>query len=250
MSKKGKKRAKGQSSRPVAKKPAPLTPWQRLRTNPVHRLGLIALVVVALGALTWGAIGLSAARRGSTSTAKATATATVQADVRTWSAPPAMTIDPSKHYTATIVTEKGDIVIELYPAEAPVTVNSFVFLARQGFYDGVTWHRVLPGFVAQTGDPTGTGSGGPGYTFKDEISPKLNLDAPGIVAMANSGPNSNGSQFFITYTPQPGLDGSYTVFGKVIAGMDVVNKLTPRNPEKNPNAPPGDRILTIRIAEG
>lgn len=170
--------------------------------------------------------------------------------VMSWAQPPAMTIDPSKNYQAVIKTEKGDIRIQLYADKTPVTVNNFVFLARQGFYNGVTFHRVIPGFMAQTGDPTGTGSGGPGYTFQDEFVSDLKHDAEGVVSMANTGqPNTNGSQFFITYAPQPHLDGVHTVFGKVIEGMDVVKSLTPRNPETDPNAPAGDKILSVEIIE-
>ncbi len=160
--------------------------------------------------------------------------------------PPQMTIDVNKIYTATMKTEKGDIVVELYPAKAPKTVNNFVFLSREGFYNGVTFHRVIPGFMAQGGDPMGTGSGGPGYRFEDEISDLQHTT--GVISMANSGPNTNGSQFFITYAPAHYLDGKHTVFGKVIKGMDVLNKLTPRDPNQNPTTP-GDKIISITIAE-
>jgi len=139
--------------------------------------------------------------------------------------------------------------IKLFADKAPVTVNNFVFLSRQGFYDGVTFHRVISGFMAQTGDPTGTGTGGPGYSFEDEFDPSLRHDSEGIVSMANAGPNTNGSQFFITYAPEPHLDNVHTVFGKVIEGMDVVKSLKERDPSKDPNAPPGDKILTIEVIE-
>jgi cyclophilin family peptidyl-prolyl cis-trans isomerase len=162
------------------------------------------------------------------------------------SAPP-MSIDPARSYTATLRTVKGDIVVELLPDKAPVTVNSFVFLARQGYYDGTTFHRVLPDFMAQGGDPTGTGSGGPGYTFEDEFS-DLTFDGPGLLAMANGGPNTNGSQFFITYGPTPHLNGKHTIFGRVVEGMDVALALTPRDPRANPTQP-GDQIETITIEE-
>ena len=161
-----------------------------------------------------------------------------------------MTIDTSKQYTATIVTDKGEITLELFAAQAPKTVNNFAFLARQGFYDGVTFHRVIPGFMAQGSDPTGTGRGGPGYSIEDEFSSDPKFDGPGVLAMANTGqPNSGSSQFFITYAAVPRLDGKYSVFGKVTAGMDVLEQLTPRNPQENPDAPPGDVIRTIRITE-
>ncbi len=167
------------------------------------------------------------------------------ARVRQWSQPPAMQIDVNKSYAATLHTSKGDIAFELLPKSAPLAVNSFVFLARQGYFDGVTFHRVLPGFVAQGGDPTGSGMGGPGYKFDNEIDPALNFDGPGIVAMANAGPNTNGSQFFITYAPAPKLDGDYTIFGQVVTGMEVVKNLTPRQPSLD--APPGDKISSITI---
>ena len=162
---------------------------------------------------------------------------------------PPMTIDPTKQYVATLHTEKGDIVIELFADKAPLAVNSFIFLAKNGWFDNVTFHRVIPGFVAQAGDPSGTGYGTPGYAFKNEVSPDLKFDGPGVVGMANAGADSNGSQFFITYAPQPTLDGSYTVFGKVIQGMEVANSLTPRDPSGNGELPPGDKILSVTIEE-
>lgn len=161
--------------------------------------------------------------------------------------PPQMIIDVNKIYTATITTEKGDIIVELYPAKAPKTVNNFVFLSREGFYNGTTFHRVIPGFMAQGGDPTGTGTGGPGYKFEDEFSDLKHVT--GVISMANSGANTNGSQFFITYAPAHYLDGKHTVFGKVIKGMDILNRLTPRDPSKGPTTP-GDKIISITIAEG
>lgn len=162
---------------------------------------------------------------------------------------PAFSIDPSRHYTATLHTEKGDIVIQLFADKAPLAVNSFVFLARHGWFDGVTFHRVIPGFVAQAGDPSGTGNGGPGYYFNNEINPTLLFDKPGVVGMANAGPDTNGSQFFITFAAQPQLDGSYTVFGQVIQGMQVVASLSPRDPQQTPDLPPGDKILSVTIQE-
>lgn len=162
---------------------------------------------------------------------------------------PPMTIDPAKQYVATVETEKGDIVLELYPDAAPIAVNSFIFLANNGWHEGVTFHRVIPGFLAQAGDPTGTGFGGPGYAFGIEISPELKFDQAGILGMANSGPESNGSQFFITMKPLPDLDGGYTIFGRVISGLEVVNNLTARDPSQDPYLPAGDRILGIKIEE-
>jgi len=143
---------------------------------------------------------------------------------KTYSAPPSMTIDPKKDYFATIETDKGNILLELFAADAPKTVNNFVFLAREGFYDGVIFHRVIPGFMAQGGDPTGTGRGGPGYTFADEFSGQRH--GTGTISMANAGPNTNGSQFFITYAPQPHLDGRHSVFGQMISDMAVLKNIT------------------------
>ncbi|MBI2332401.1 MAG: peptidylprolyl isomerase [Chloroflexi bacterium] len=159
-----------------------------------------------------------------------------------------MTIDFTKTYLATVEMEKdGKFVIELYADKAPTTVNSFVFLAREGFYDGVTFHRVLEGFMAQTGDPTGTGAGGPGYQFVNEDS-DLTFDKAGVVAMANSGRDTNGSQFFITFAPADFLNGGYTIFGQVIEGMDVVNGITLRDPDQSP-AFEGDKIISVTISE-
>ena len=144
-------------------------------------------------------------------------------------------------------TSCGPVRIRLDPAAAPETVNSFVFLARQGYFDGVTFHRVLPGFMAQGGDPTGTGGGGPGYEFVNEDS-DLTFDKAGVVAMANAGRNTNGSQFFITFGPQPTLNGNYTIFGQVTSGMDVVNGITLRDPQQNPTFQ-GDAIQSVTITE-
>lgn len=165
-----------------------------------------------------------------------------------YDAPPPMTIDPGKKYFATFkMADGGEFVAELFPDKAPVTVNNFVFLAREGYYDGTTFHRVLDGFMAQGGDPTGTGMGGPGYQFEDEFS-DLTFDRPGLLAMANAGPNTNGSQFFITFVPTPHLNGAHTIFGQIIEGIDVVNALTRRDPNQNPDFP-GDAIETITITE-
>lgn len=159
---------------------------------------------------------------------------------------PEMVIDVNGRYEAVIVTEKGDIRIKLLSEIAPLAVNNFVFLAEQGFYDGLTFHRVLDGFMAQGGDPTGSGTGGPGYEFANETSPDLVFDRAGLLAMANAGPDTNGSQFFITMAAAPWLDGGYTIFGEVIEGQDVVNALTRRNPEENPTFT-GDVIQRIEI---
>ncbi len=161
---------------------------------------------------------------------------------------PPFNVDRSKRYTATIHTEKGDILIELFPDKAPLAVNSFIFLARQGWFNGVTFHRVIPGFAAQAGDPSGTGKGNPGYLFNNESS-DLKYDKPGMVGMANSGPDTNGSQFFITFAPAPHLEGGYTLFGRVISGLEIAEQLTPRDPAQNPNLPPGDKILSVEIEE-
>ena len=165
-----------------------------------------------------------------------------------YDAPPPMTIDVNKKYFATLKMAKGgEIVIQLYPDKAPVTVNNFVFLAREGYYDGTTFHRVLPDFMAQGGDPTGTGGGGPGYEFQNEDS-DLTFDKAGVVAMANAGRDTNGSQFFITFSPQEYLNGGYTIFGQVIEGMDVVMDIRLRDPQQNPNFV-GDAIESITITE-
>jgi len=163
------------------------------------------------------------------------------------SAPP-MLIDTKKKYTATVRMAKGgEFVIELYAAKSPITVNSFVFLAREGYFDGVTFHRVLDGFMAQGGDPTGTGGGGPGYEFVNEDS-DLTFDKAGVVAMANAGRDTNGSQFFITFVPEQRLNGGYTIFGQVVSGMDVVNGIRRRDPQLNPSYP-GDAIESVTITE-
>lgn len=173
----------------------------------------------------------------------------VSAPVRkTYQSEPVMQIDIAKKYTATVKMAKGgEFVIQLLPDKAPRTVNSFVFLAREKYFDGVTFHRVIDNFMAQGGDPTGTGMGGPGYKFVNEDS-DLTFDKPGVVAMANAGRDTNGSQFFITFVPRPDLNGGYTIFGQVISGMDVVNGLTRRDPQKSPDYI-GDAIESITITE-
>ncbi|GIV75294.1 MAG: hypothetical protein KatS3mg049_3850 [Caldilinea sp.] len=165
-----------------------------------------------------------------------------------YSAAPEMTIDPGRYYYATIKTERGDIKVQLFADRSPMTVNNFVFLAREGFYDNTIFHRVIDGFMAQGGDPTGTGMGGPGYTFADEFWPGATFDRPGLLAMANAGPGTNGSQFFITFEPTPWLNGNHTIFGEVIEGQEVLDLLTRRDPATNPTEP-GDRIYTILIEE-
>jgi peptidylprolyl isomerase len=171
-----------------------------------------------------------------------------KSDVKQFSQPEPV-IDPAMSYTATITTDNGDIVLELF-SDVPITTNNFVFLACKGYYDGLTFHRVLPGFVAQGGDPEGTGGGGPGYTIPDESSADHKMDA-GVISMAKTAaPDSAGSQFFITYTEQPDLlDMGFTVFGEVTEGTDVLEQITPRDPSTDPNAPPGDTIATITIEE-
>jgi len=155
---------------------------------------------------------------------------------KSYNSPTPMVIDVNKKYTAVIKTARGDLTLELYPQDAPVTVNNFVTLARKGFYNGLTFHRIIPGFMAQGGDPTGTGSGGPGYKFQDEFSQRTHVT--GGLSMANSGPNTNGSQFFICYAPQPHLNGKHTVFGQCTQGMDVLNKLVN-----------GDKMTEVVITE-
>ena len=165
-----------------------------------------------------------------------------------WNKPPEMEIDPKKKYTARMKTDAGTLVIELFADKTPKTVNNFVFLARQGFYDGVIFHRVIADFIAQGGDPTGSGSGGPGYKFADEFHPSLRHDKPGVLSMANAGPGTNGSQFFITHVPTPHLNDKHTVFGQVIEGMDVLMAIKPRNPQRPEY--PGVKIQSIEIIEG
>jgi cyclophilin family peptidyl-prolyl cis-trans isomerase len=164
-----------------------------------------------------------------------------------WTKPPVMEIDSKKTYSALFHTDKGDIKIQLFADKTPKTVNNFVFLARQGFYDGTIFHRVIKDFMAQGGDPTGTGRGGPGYDFADEFHPSLKHDKPGILSMANAGPNTNGSQFFITHVPTPWLDRKHSVFGEVTSGMDVVLSIPPRDPGRPEY--PGVKIQSVDITE-
>lgn len=163
-----------------------------------------------------------------------------------YAAPPEMILDERKDYEAIIHTEKGPIKLRLFSEEAPITVNNFVFLAREGFYDGLRFHRVIEDFMAQGGDPSGQGGGGPGYTFEDETESGLTFDRPGLLAMANRGPATNGSQFFITYVPTPQLDGKHTIFGEVIDGEEVLNSLSKVQPGDDQV---GDEIIQIDIFE-
>jgi len=212
----------------------------------------ISVVIVLVAAVGLAACGGGGSDEGKLNTPDAAAASPLAQCQRTgekkFAAPPPMIIDPQKTYSATIQTEKGDIVLELFAKETPITTNNFVFLACKGFYDGLTFHRVIPGFVAQGGDPTGTGAGGPGYAIPDEQD-VASFDAPGMLSMAKAGPNTTGSQFFITYAAVPRLDLDFTVFGRVTSGMDVLESLTPRDPQTTPNAPPGDKILRVDIEE-
>lgn len=153
-----------------------------------------------------------------------------------WSSPPEMVIDEDQTYLVELKTSRGKIELELYPEHAPRTVNNFIFLAREGFYDGVTFHRVIDNFMIQGGDPTGTGRGGPGYRFEDELTGNPLKHETGVISMANAGPDTNGSQFFITHSPQPHLNGKHTVFGQVVEGMDVVDSIQQ-----------GDTILAVEV---
>lgn len=246
------------------------------RTQPhLRRLLLLALLLLALTALaacgrdeepaapaaveTWTPTAEGQTAAAAETPAPADAGAQVDPSARAgdldpderngmYSAPPPMTIDPEKYYYATLQTEKGDIKLQLFADRAPITVNNFVFLAREGFYDNTTFHRVLEGFMAQAGDPSGTGGGGPGYMFEDEIVEGLVFDRPNLLAMANAGPGTNGSQFFITFAATQWLDGMHTIFGEVIEGQDVLAALTRRDPDQNPTEP-GDLIQTVVIEE-
>ncbi len=215
-------------------------PRRKTHSPPSHqdqiiRLTALSLIVLVVMVIGWRLVPILRSQPSKT-------------PPRQYATPPPMIIDVTRKYYATVTLQKGgEFVIELYPEKAPKTVNNFVFLARQGFYNGVTFHRVIPGFMAQGGDPTGTGTGGPGYQFEDEFS-DLTFDKAGVVAMANAGPNTNGSQFFITYGPTEWLNGRHTIFGQVIQGMDVVESLRPRDPQQNPPYP-GDAIESITIQE-
>lgn len=160
---------------------------------------------------------------------------------------PPVTVQQNKQYIATLHTQKGNVVIQLFADKAPMTVNSFLFLVREGWYENITFHRVIPDLFAQTGDPSGTGKGNPGYYIITEIDPALTFDKPGMVAMVNSGPDTSGSQFFITYAPIAEYNGQYTIFGEVLNGMDVLKQLSPRDAQPGIHTPPGNKLISITI---
>ena len=212
-------------------------------------IGLAIVVAVVAAFLIWWFLLRTPAESpvapepsvATTSTEKGTRTLAAMKPgdrVNYYSAPPEMQIDASRQYVATFKTGKGDIVIELYADKVPNTVNNFVFLANEGYYDNTVFHRVIAGFMAQGGDPSGTGRGGPGYRFEDEFHPELRHDGAGVLSMANAGPNTNGSQFFITFAAQPHLDDMHSVFGTVVSGMDVLNQIAQ-----------GDSLVEVSIDE-
>ncbi len=206
----------------------------------VVRIITIAVVVLVAAGIVWIVIASSNNLKANAANAAPTV-ARMQ-----FTTPPPMTIDVKKQYFATVKMAKGgEFVMQLFPDKAPITVNSFIFLAEKGFYNGVTFHRVIDGFMAQGGDPTGTGNGGPGYSFINEQNDLL-FDKAGVVAMANAGPNTNGSQFFITFGQLGLAESDYTIFGQVVSGMDVVNGLTRRDPTQNPNFT-GDVMASVTI---
>ncbi len=229
------------NKRPTKKKVQKLSTLQQ---------ALIAAAIVGVAVIIWVLLSGQNNKTAQTDpTQPAQANAPAQpANSKQYASAPPMTIDAKKQYFATFKMAKGgEFIVQLYPDKAPITVNSFVFLAKDGFFNGVTFHRVLEGFMAQAGDPTGTGAGGPGYQFKNEDS-DLKFDKPGVLAMANAGRDTNGSQFFITFAPTEQLNGGYTIFGQVTSGMDVVNGITRRDPDQNPNFT-GDVITSITISE-
>jgi len=223
----------------------------RQRQKQTNQIAIIFGMIVVIALLIWVVFSnLSSGRTTVESPSNPTDVGNNPREVgiKQYSSAPSMTIDVTKQYFAEVIMENGgEFVIQLFPDKAPITVNNFVFLARDGYFEGVTFHRVLEGFMAQGGDPTGTGRGGPGYQFVNEDS-DLKFDKAGVVAMANAGRDTNGSQFFITFTPQERLNGGYTIFGQVISGMDVVNALTRRDPQMNPDFE-GDAIESITISE-
>jgi cyclophilin family peptidyl-prolyl cis-trans isomerase len=211
-------------------------------TQKMHTIQYIAVGVIL------AAVVLVARLAAPRSTAGEEAANAPEVTAKQYDSPPPMVIDTGKEYYATVKMAKGgEFVIQLLPQQAPITVNNFVFLAREGYYDGTTFHRVLTDFMAQGGDPTGTGGGGPGYQFQNEDS-DLIFDKAGVVAMANAGRDTNGSQFFVTFSPQEYLNGDYTIFGQVIEGMDVVMDIRLRDPQRNPDYA-GDAIETVIIEE-
>jgi peptidylprolyl isomerase len=219
----------------------------RSRRKLVSRIFTIAIVVVLIGIVIWMVINSQKQTTPAAGPTNGGATPYLVGTKQYSSAPP-FTLDLTKQYFAVVTMAKGgEFTIQLYPDKAPITVNSFVFLARQGFFDGVTFHRVISGFMAQGGDPDGTGMGGPGYEFNNEQN-DLTFDKAGVVAMANAGLNTNGSQFFITFGPVGLSESDYTIFGQVISGMDVVNGITLRDPNQNPTFS-GDVIENITINE-
>lgn len=218
----------------------------------IQYIGLVVVLIVVAAivwrVVPWDALASNLAQSATSQNDPALSSAAVSGELKQYNAAPPMTIDVNKKYFATVEMDKGgEFVIELYADKAPITVNSFVFLAREGFFNGVTFHRVLEGFMAQSGDPTGSGMGGPGYQFVNEDS-DLTFDKAGVVAMANAGRDTNGSQFFITFGPAEFLNGGYTIFGQVIEGMDVVNGITRRDPDANPSFT-GDVIRAITVIE-
>lgn len=214
------------------------------------QIAIIVGVLVVIVAVFWAFSPKAASQPVEPVATVETGGAAPQATSKQYSAAPEMTIDVNKQYFATVKMAKGgEFVIQLYADKAPITVNSFVFLAREGFFNGLTFHRVLEGFMAQGGDPAGTGGGGPGYQFEYEGN-DLKFDKAGVVAMANSGPQTptNGSQFFITFGPADFLNDGYTIFGQVTEGMDVVNAITRRDPDTSPTFT-GDVIESVTITE-
>jgi cyclophilin family peptidyl-prolyl cis-trans isomerase len=221
----------------------------RARQKLLRRILLIGLLIIASAVVILIIVSSIQTDRTDQSPTTGVSAMPTLIGTKKYSGVPPMLIDIGRNYFATVRLAKGgEFVIQLYPDKAPITVNNFVFLARQGFYNGVTFHRVIDGFMAQSGDPTGTGSGGPGYTFANEAN-DLKYDKPGVVGMANTGrPNSNGSQFFIMFDKYSLSESNYTIFGQVVEGLDVVNSITRRNPETNPDFT-GDVIESITIAE-
>ena len=250
-----------------AYKPADWTTGRAKARFPFSLFRNVKLFYIIGALIMIGSVGgaglMAGSRRSSTApqtltpqaTAEATGTpegtpgATPTAATQRYSGAPPMTIDPNKSYSAVIHTDKGNIRVELFAKQAPQTVNNFVFLARDGFYNGLTFYWVKPGFTAQTGDPEETGQGGPGYTIPDENSGEPFQAGTVGMAKKRDEPNTAGSSFFITYTDQPQLNDQFTAFGRVVEGMDVLNALTPREQQAGQELPPGDKVLSIDIEE-